>query len=82
MLCVRIWRYGFGMVCGNRALERKRIRAPTALGSRDIALEPMQLIHENVELVLYFFQTVFCATHDALSSPDTEMSSEPREEQN
>ena len=42
----------------------------------------VQFVHQKVELVLYFFQTVFFAYHDLLSGRNTETGGRDSYEQN
>jgi hypothetical protein len=73
----RRWRVG-----RNPAFKWKGIGPPTGFLVIDSMTNTVQLVHQKVELVLYFFQTVFFAYHDLLSGRNTETGGRDSYEQN
>jgi hypothetical protein len=66
VLCTRIVA-GRIAVVGNRSFERERIAPATRFFSRDVVPQALHLIHQEVEPVLYFFETVFFTSQGFLS---------------
>jgi hypothetical protein len=64
------------------ALERKRVRPTPGFLVVDSITNPVELVHQDVELILYFFQTVLLACHAVLSVGNTKIEVQHSKEQN